>query len=90
MVVTLRDVAQRAGVSSATVSRVLAGRPHVSDETRRRVLAAVKDLDYRPDRVARSLRVRRSSILGLVITDIQNPFFTALVRAVEDVAYEHH
>lgn len=90
MTVTLRDVAQRAGVSNATVSRVLAGRPHVSDETRGRVLAAVADLAYRPDRVARSLRVRRSSILGLVITDIQNPFFTALVRAVEDVAYEHN
>lgn len=88
--VTLRDVAQRAGVSSATVSRVLAGRPHVSDETRRRVLDAAADLAYQPDRVARSLRVRHSTILGLVITDIQNPFFTALVRAVEDVAYEHN
>jgi len=87
--VRIKDVARRAGVSSATVSRVLANKPHVSEEVRQRVLAAVEELGYQPSRVARSLRVQRSRIIGLIISDIENPFFTSLVRAVEDVAYEH-
>ena len=89
MTVTLLDVAQHAGVSAATVSRVLAGKPHVREETRQRVLSSIEALGYQPNRVARSLRVRRSRTIGLIISDIQNPFFTSLVRAVEDVAYEH-
>ena len=89
MSVTLLDVARHAGVSAATVSRVLAQKPDVREATRQRVLASVEALGYQPNRVARSLRVRRSSIIGLIISDIENPFFTSLVRAVEDVAYEH-
>lgn len=84
----IEDVARRAGVSTATVSRVLSGKPHVSDELRERVLETIQELDYRPSRVARSLRVQRSSIIGLIISDIQNPFFTSIVRAVEDVAQQ--
>jgi DNA-binding LacI/PurR family transcriptional regulator len=87
--VTLQDVARRAGVSTATVSRVLANKPYVREETRQRVLAVVEELGYQPNRVARSLRTRHCNIIGLIISDIQNPFFTSLVRAVEDVAYEH-
>jgi DNA-binding LacI/PurR family transcriptional regulator len=83
----IEDVAQRAGVSTATVSRVLSGKPYVSEDLRTRVLAAAQELDYRPSRVARSLREKRSRIIGLIISDIQNPFFTAIVRAVEDGAY---
>lgn len=90
MAVTIEDVARRAGVSDATVSRVLSNKPHVRPEVRDRVLMAVADLGYRPSHVARSLRAMRSSIVGLIISDIQNPFFTALVRAVEDVANAHH
>ena len=89
MAASIKEVAQLAGVSSATVSRVLAGKPHVRAEVRQRVLQAVKQLGYQPSRVARSLRVRSSQIIGLIISDIQNPFFTALVRAVEDQAYAH-
>jgi DNA-binding LacI/PurR family transcriptional regulator len=89
MPVTIKDVARRAGVSAATVSRVLAGKTIVSQELRERVLAAAEELEYQPSRVARSLRVQRSRIIGLIISDIQNPFFTALVRAVEDVAYQN-
>jgi LacI family transcriptional regulator len=84
---TIQDVARHAGVSSATVSRVLAGKPHVSETVRQRVLAAIRELEYQPSRVARSLRVQTSKIIGLIITDTQNPFFTSLVRAVEDAAY---
>jgi DNA-binding LacI/PurR family transcriptional regulator len=89
MTTGIKDVARRAGVSSATVSRVLTDKPHVREEVRQRVLAAIKEMGYQPSRVARSLRIQRSHIIGLIISDIQNPFFTNLVRAVEDVAYEH-
>jgi len=84
----IKDVARRAGVSSATVSRVLAGKPHVRPELRERVWKAVEELGYQPNRVARSLRAQQSKIIGLIISDIQNPFFTSVVRAVEDAAYE--
>lgn len=84
----IEDVARQAGVSTATVSRVLSGKPYVSEALRRRVLETIEQLDYRPSRVARSLRVQRSSIIGLIISDIQNPFFTSVVRAVEDVAQQ--
>ena len=82
----IKDVAEAAGVSTATVSRVLSDKPHVRPELRQRVLAAMDDLDYKPNRVARSLRAKKSSIIGLIVSDIQNPFFTAVGRAVEDVA----
>lgn len=82
-------MARAAGVSIATVSRVLANKPHVSVKTRQKVLDAVAALGYRPSRVARSLRSRQTKTIGLIISDIQNPFFTAIVRAVEDIAYAH-
>jgi LacI family fructose operon transcriptional repressor len=83
---SIKDVANAAGVSTATVSRVLADKPYVRPEIRDRVMAAVKSLNYRPNRVARSLRVRKSNTIGLIVSDIQNPFFTAVSRAVEDAA----
>lgn len=86
----IKDVASLANVSSATVSRVLTQKTPVSDEVRSRVLKAVEELGYQPSRVARSLRVRSSQIIGLIISDIQNPFFTSLVRAVEDQAYANN
>jgi len=89
MSASIKDVARHADVSSATVSRVLSNKPHVSEKARRRVLAAMEELDYQPSRVARSLRVQRSRIIGLIISDIQNPFFNTLARAVEDLAYAH-
>lgn len=87
MAIRIKDVARRAGVSSATVSRVLTGKPHVRPELHARVLAAARELGYEPNRVARSLRVKRSSIIGLIISDIQNSFFNTIVRAIEDVAH---
>ncbi len=89
MAATIRDVAQRAKVSPSTVSRVLNGHQKVDPKLARRVQSAAKVLVYRPSRAARALRVKRSQVIGLVLSDIQNPFFTALVGAVEEVAYSH-
>ncbi len=83
---TIADVAQRAGVSTMTVSRVLNNSGYASEETRARVLAAASELGYMPDALARSLRVKRTQTLALVLTDITNPFFTTVARGVEDAA----
>ena len=83
----IQDVARHAGVSVASVSRVLAGLPGVSKATRDKVMASVAALDYRPDLAARRLRSRRTDTLGLIVSDIRNPFFMEVSRAVEDVAY---
>jgi DNA-binding LacI/PurR family transcriptional regulator len=88
MPTTIADVAARAGVSTATVSRVLSGSVPARPETRERVLAAVRELGYRPSGVARSLKLRRTHTIGLIVTDIENPYFPEIVRAVEDAARE--
>lgn len=85
----IKEVAEHAGVSVASVSRVMAGHTGVSEATRQRVLAAVQALDYRPDLAARRLRSRRTDTIGLIVSDIRNPFFTEVSRAVEDLAYQH-
>lgn len=87
MAVSINDVARVAGVSKSTVSRALGHGP-VSDEVRAKVDAAVRQTGYRPNLMARRLRSQDSGILGLVVADIRNPFFTALIRAVEEVAYQ--
>lgn len=82
---TIYEVAKLAGVSPATVSRVFSGRV-VSPEKARLVREAAEQLSYTPNRTARSLRKRSSEVIALVIPDIENPFFTALARGVEDGA----
>src|SRR5579859_7829243 len=86
--VSIKDVAEAAGVSTATVSRVLSNGLHVRPEVRERVMVAVERLGYRPNLVARSLRSQQSMTIGLIVSDIRNPFFTSLSRAVEDMAYK--
>lgn len=86
--VKIKDVADAAGVSTATVSRVLANKPHVREEVKERVLAVVKKLNYQPNRVAQSLRSNTSRIIALVVADIENPFFQRVSRAVDDAAQE--
>jgi len=83
---TMNDVAQKAGVSSATVSHVINNSRVVSDETREKVLAAIRALHYRRDGVARSLRRSQTNSIGLMISDIANPFFPDVVRGAEDIA----
>lgn len=86
--VKIAEVARAAGVSAATVSRVVNDPARVRADTRERVEEAIRRLGYRPSRVARRLRVRggRSALIGLLIPDLQNPFFADLARGVEDAA----
>lgn len=86
---TIKDVAKKAGVSSATVSRVLADKPYVSKSVKQKVMDAVDALNYRPNRVASSLRKQSSQIIGIVVSDIRNTFFTEIARAIEDTANTH-
>jgi LacI family transcriptional regulator len=87
-VVTRTDVARHAGVSAAVVSYVLNDGPRpVAAGTRERVLAAIKELGYRPNGVARALKLRRTHTLGLVVPDNSNPYFAELAKAIEDVAF---
>lgn len=83
---TIYDVARRAAVSPATVSRVLNQRESVNSEMARRVHDAVDALGYQPNSVARSLRGRSAPVWAVVISDVENPHFTSLVRGIQDVA----
>ncbi|WP_026870599.1 LacI family DNA-binding transcriptional regulator [Inquilinus limosus] len=84
--VTVADVARAAGVSKATAARVLGGYGTVSDKVREKVLAVAEALDYRPNELARSMTTGRSGAIGVVVGDIENPFFSAAVRGITDVA----
>ncbi|MDZ4768222.1 MAG: LacI family DNA-binding transcriptional regulator [Chloroflexota bacterium] len=86
---SMKDVAFKAGVSVATVSRVLADKPHIRPEIRALVLQVVEELNYRPNRLASNLRRQTSQVIGVLVGDIRNPFFTAMARAIEDVAHRH-
>ncbi len=83
---TIYDVAERAGVAPATVSRVINESGYVSEETRVRVRRAIDELRYTPNRLARGLRSKQTQTLGLIVTDITNPFWTTVARGAEDAA----
>jgi LacI family transcriptional regulator len=86
---TIQDVARHAGVSAATVSRVLNGTARVKASSTERVRLSVEALQYKPNRAARALRVNRTTTIGLLISDIENPFFIGIMRGVEDVAHRN-
>src|SRR5512136_1608038 len=85
---TIKDVAQLAGVTVTTVSRVLNNKGYISDQTRKKVGDAMKELDYVPNEMARSLLKQRSSIIGLIVPAVSHPFFGELAMHVEYYAYE--
>ena len=89
--VDLNKVAEKAGVSTATVSRVINNSPNVNPETRLKVQQVIRELKYSPNRVAQRLRNRNvsSNLLGVLIPDIQNPFYVEVLRGIEDIAYEN-
>lgn len=84
--VTLHDIAKEAGVSFNTVSRALNDKPDINEKTRQHVLAAAERLDYRPNRLAKGLRQRRTATIGVVVADLANPFFAEVVAGIERVA----
>ncbi|HET7626858.1 MAG TPA: catabolite control protein A [Bacillales bacterium] len=83
---TIYDVASEAGVSMATVSRVVNGNPNVKPSTRKKVLDAIERLGYRPNAVARGLASKKTTTVGVIIPDISNIFFSELARGIEDIA----
>ena len=89
MKVTIKEVAEKAGVSASTVSRVVGHYGYVSEKTRRKIRAAIRELDYKPNAIARSMVTKSTRTIGLVITDITNPFFAHLVRGVEEVTWKN-
>src|SRR5919197_5402606 len=87
MRVTIHDVASHAGVSAMTVSRGINKSPRVSADTRERVEASIAELGYVPNRLARGLIQRKTHAFGVIVPDVANPFFTLVVRGVEEVAW---
>ena len=88
MTLKIKDIAEDAGVSIATVSRVLNNSQPVSKELRERVMSSVNRLGYRPNILARGLRMKRTFVVGIIVPNISNAYFTDIVRAAEDVALE--
>ena len=84
---TIKDVARLAGVSAATVSRVINNSPKASEASRQSVTAAMETLNYHPNANARALAQQSTETIGLVVGDVSDPFFGAMVKAVEQVAY---
>jgi LacI family transcriptional regulator, galactose operon repressor len=82
--VTIKDIAKSVGVSTATVSHVINETRFVSEPLRKKVNAVIEELGYQPNRIARSLVMQKTHTIGVIISDIQNPFYTALVRGLED------
>jgi LacI family transcriptional regulator len=82
--VAIKDVALRAGVSTATVSNALSGKRPVAEETRQRIIAAAEALNYRPNLVARGLRRQQTHTIALLVADISNPYYPVVARAIHD------
>lgn len=86
MSVTIYDVAREANVSMATVSRVVNGNPNVKPTTRKKVLATIEELGYRPNAVARGLASKKTTTIGAIIPDVSSIFIAELARGIEDIA----
>ena len=84
--VTIYDVAREAGVSMATVSRVVNGNKNVKENTRKKVLEVIDRLDYRPNAVARGLASKKTTTVGVVIPNITNGYFSTLAKGIDDIA----
>ncbi|MDR1901657.1 MAG: LacI family DNA-binding transcriptional regulator [Treponema sp.] len=85
---TIKDVAKRAGVSVATVSRVFNNRGYLSDEIKQKVARAMEELNYHPNDLARSLHSQKSNLIGLIVPTVKNPYFGELTHYIESYAYE--
>ncbi|MCX7694801.1 MAG: LacI family transcriptional regulator [Caloramator sp.] len=90
MVATIKDVAKKANVGVGTVSRVINNHPSVSENIRKRVLEAIEELDYKPNAIARSLKINSTKTIGVIIPDISSAFYPEIVRGIEDVAKDYN
>ena len=88
MAITIKDIAEKVGVSVTTVSRVLNNRGYLSDSLKTRVHQAMEELNYQPNELARSLSRSKSNVIGLIIPDISHPFFAELTKHIEYYAYK--
>ncbi len=86
--VTMKDIAEYTGVSTATVSRVLNDNYPVNIETRKKVLKAIKELNYEPNLVARNLRSRKSNLVAIIVADIENPYYTSIAKQIDDYLFK--
>src|ERR1700730_12894095 len=87
--VTILDIAKCLDISHTTVSRAIAGHEHISEETKRRVKQAVRQMGYVPNASARTMRGQRSSVIGLIIPDVQNDFYATVAKIVADNLAAH-
>jgi LacI family transcriptional regulator len=87
--VTIKEVAKRAGVGIATVSRVLNNNYPVRDQVKENVLNAIRELDYQPNGIARSLKNKKTNTIGVIVADISNAFFMQIAKGIESVVYNH-
>ncbi len=85
MAATINDIAQKAGVSLATVSRVINHSPHVSEKSRKKVEQAVHELNYIPNAYARGLSKNQSDIIGVIVPEITNPFFSEIIKGISEI-----
>jgi len=85
---TIKDIARHVGVSTATISHVINNTRFVSEGLREKILKAIQELNYQPNGIARSLVKRKTHIIGIIVSDILNPFYTAVVRGIEDVTHK--
>ncbi|MDY7028777.1 MAG: LacI family DNA-binding transcriptional regulator [Spirochaetota bacterium] len=90
MAFTVKDIANLTGVSTATVSRVLNGKPGVKPETRQRIVDLIKEVDYMPDFAARSMKTGKTFTIGMVVADITNPFYSEAAKTIEFQARKHN
>ncbi|WP_019394519.1 LacI family DNA-binding transcriptional regulator [Priestia filamentosa] len=88
MKITIRSVAEEAGVSIGTVSKVINNSGKISEKTRKKVFQAMQKLNYKPDAAAASLRGKRTKLIGLLVPDISNPFYAGIARSIEDRSHE--
>ena len=84
---TIKDIAKALNISPSTVSRALRDHPDISSKTKKRVNSMANELDYHPDSIAQSLKQRRTNLIGVIVPEIRNRFFSAAISGIEDVAY---
>jgi LacI family transcriptional regulator len=85
---TIKDIAKHVGVSTATISHVINNTRFVSEGLKQKILKAIQELNYQPNAIARSLVKRKTHTIGIIVSDILNPFYTAIVRGIEDVTHK--